>query len=90
MEELAKYAIYAVMAVVGWFVRVLWDAQKEMKDDMKKLELDIATNYTRRSDFKDLIGEMKADMREITAPLYKKLDKIEEYFIHKIREDHQQ
>lgn len=86
MEELIKYAVYGIMAVVGWFVRVLWDAQKEMQNDMKKLELDIATNYTRKSDFKDIIAELKEDMKEITQPLFKKLDKIEEYFIHRTKE----
>ena len=87
MEELVKYAVYGIMAVVGWFVRILWDAQKEMRDDLKKIELDIAANYTKRSDFKDVISELKDEMREVTAPLFKKLDKIEEYFIHMNREN---
>lgn len=52
---------------------------------MKKLELDIVNNYTKRNDFKEAISELKEEMREITQPLFKKLDKIEEYFIHKSR-----
>ena len=84
MEELIKYGVYALLAVSGWFLRVLWDAQKEMRNDLKKIELDIATNYTRRSDFKEVISEMKDEFKEITKPLYSKLDRIEEYILTNI------
>ena len=80
--EVLKWGAYVATAVVGWFVKVLWDAQKELRDDMKKIELNISENYTKKDDFKDVIFEIKHEFKELTQPLFRKLDRIEEYLLH--------
>jgi len=81
ISEVIKWAAYIIMGVIGWFVRVMWDAQKELRDDMKKIELNISENYTKRNDFRDAIAHLKDDFKEMSVPLFKKLDKIEEYIL---------
>ena len=80
--ELIKWAAYVMTGIMGWFIRVLWDAQKELREDMKKIELHISENYTKRNDFKEALNTMKEDWKEMTQPIFKKLDKIEEYLLH--------
>lgn len=35
----------AVLAVIGWFARQLWDSVKELQKDIHKLEVDLPTIY---------------------------------------------
>ena len=81
--ELIKWAAYILTGVLGWFIRVLWDAQKELREDMKRIELHMSENYTKRNDFKEAISDMRDDWKEMVQPLFKKLDKIEEYLLQK-------
>jgi len=80
--EVLKWGAYIAAAVIGWFVRILWGAQKDMMADMKKLELNLSENYTKKNDFKDVIGEMKFEFKELTQPLFKKLDRIEDFLLN--------
>lgn len=82
LMELTKWAAYVATAVVGWFVKVLWDAQKELREDMKYIELNILENYIKRNDFKDAIDSLKEDMKTITLPIFKKLDRIEDFLLN--------
>ena len=86
MEEIIKWGLYVLTGIMGWFIRILWDAQKELRDDMKKIELNLSEKYTKKEDFKEAIHNMKDDFKELTVPLFKKLDKIEEYLLHRNRD----
>jgi len=89
ISELFKWAAYLLTGIMGWFVRVLWDAQKELQEDMKKIELHISENYTKRNDFRDAIANLKNDFKEMSVPLFKKLDKIEEYILKRHMDHHE-
>lgn len=79
-------------AAVGWVLKVVWDAIKELKADMKQIERDLPDIYVRKDDFKaatkdmrDDIREVKSDMKEglrgineTLALLFKKLDRKED------------
>jgi len=82
MEDVIKWAAYVATGVVGWFVKILWDAQKELREDMKRIEIALSDKYIKKEDFKDVISDLKEDFKEMTQPLFKKLDKIEEYLLH--------
>jgi len=48
----------------GWVLKVIWDAIKELKSDIRQIERDLPEVYVRKDDFKEAIRDIKQDMRE--------------------------
>lgn len=58
-------------AALGWVMKVVWDAIKDLKADVKQIERDLPEVYVRKDDFKsamtdvkDVVKEVRADMKE--------------------------
>jgi len=51
-------------AVVGWMLKMIWEAIRDMRSEMKDLDRQMHEDFVRRDDFKEAIQEIKADMRE--------------------------
>lgn len=71
----------AMLSIVGWFTRQLWDAVKEMKKDLHAFKVQVPTLYATKSEISDQIREMKSDHREdmreikdICRQIFDKLD----------------
>lgn len=76
--EIIKWGAYALAGILGWFVRVLWTAQEEMRKDMNALERELPLAYVRRDEFKEVIKEVKDSFKEAINPVLRKLDRMEE------------
>lgn len=63
----------ATLAIIGWFARQIWDAVKELRRDLHKIEVDLPRNYVRRDD----LGEIKSLIQKIFDRLDQKVDKAE-------------
>jgi hypothetical protein len=50
-------------AVVGWALKMIWEAIKDMRTDIKDLDKQMHEDFVRRDDFKDAVREIKDDMR---------------------------
>jgi hypothetical protein len=64
-------------AALGWVLKVIWDAIKELKEDIKQIEHDLPEVYVRRDDFKELKHDMKDGFNKIDSTLgllFKKLE----------------
>jgi hypothetical protein len=68
-------------AAFGWVLKVVWDAIQELKRDLREIEKDVV----RRDDFKDIIKEIKDDMKDgfskidtTLGVLFKKIDHLNE------------
>lgn len=48
----------------GWILKMIWDAVSELRKDMKDLNREVNQDFVRREDFRQAIGEVKADMKE--------------------------
>jgi len=48
----------------GWVLKVIWDAIKELKTDIRQIERDLPEVYVRKDDFKEAVREIKQDMKE--------------------------
>jgi cell division protein FtsB len=75
--EIIKWGAYALAGILGWFVRVLWTAQEQMRKDFSELEKELPVYYIRREEFKESIKEMKEGLREAVHPVLSKLDKMD-------------
>lgn len=60
----------SALAIGGWFVRQMWDAVQNLKDDLKRIEVDMPTNYVR----KDEMASRFDRIEDLLDKLYEKLD----------------
>lgn len=52
-------------AAIGWILKVVWDAIRDLKLDLRAIEKDLPEIYVRKDDFKDAVHEIKTEMREM-------------------------
>lgn len=54
----------ALLAALGWFARELWDAVKELRRDMHRIEKDLPEIYARRDEMRETFKDVKQDMNQ--------------------------
>ena len=50
-------------AIVGWALKMIWEAIKEIRTDIRDLDSQMHNDFVRRDDFKDAVHEIKTDMK---------------------------
>ena len=66
-----------LVGVGGWFARQLWDAVKELKRDISKLELHISEKYVKKSDVETFKQDMDKRFDKLEYMMNKLIDKLE-------------
>ena len=61
--------------VLGWFLRELWAAVKELKADLAKLREEIPTYYVAKDDYRQDVRELKEMLNKLFDKLDTKSDK---------------
>ena len=74
-QSLFNILLGAILCAMGWYSRQLWDAVKELKQDIADIRVEIAKDYTPRNDFKDFASEIRAMFEIIRSKLEDKADK---------------
>lgn len=64
-----------VGAILGWFVKIIWDAIKELQKDMKETNQTIHEHYVRKEDYRIDIAEIRGMFNRIMDKLDSKVDK---------------
>jgi F0F1-type ATP synthase membrane subunit b/b' len=64
-------------ATIGWVMKVVWDAIKELKADMKQIERDLPEIYVRKDDFKTAMTDVKDVMKEFRADMKDGFSKVD-------------
>jgi peroxiredoxin len=65
----------ACLSVMGWFARQLWDSVQKLKEDIKKIEIDLPTSYAKKSDMESQYNKIEAMLEKIFDKLDTKVDK---------------
>jgi uncharacterized coiled-coil DUF342 family protein len=76
-QDLVNWLFTAVGFMFGWLMTILWNAIKDLKNDVKQIERDLPEIYVRRDDFKEAVSELKNDMRELRQDMkdgFRKID----------------
>lgn len=67
--------------IVGWMLKVIWEAIRDMRQELKALDQKMHDDFVRRDDFKEAIRDIKNDMKEgfnkvdtTLGLIFKKLD----------------
>jgi septation ring formation regulator EzrA len=58
-------------------LKVVWDAIKELKADMKQIERDLPEIYVRKDDFKAAMTDIKDDFKELKHDMKDGFNKID-------------
>jgi len=64
-QTLVNWVFTGFGAAIGWVLKVVWDAVRELRADMKQIERDLPEVYVRKDDFKVAMSDIKDDMREL-------------------------
>jgi len=66
IDQLMLWAGPILSAVIGWFLRELWAAVKELRSDLRELERD----FVRKDDYRSDINRV----HELLDKIYEKID----------------
>ena len=64
-------------AALGWVMKVVWDAIKDLKADVKQIERDLPEVYVRKDDFKVAVADIKDDFKELKHDMKDGFSKID-------------
>ena len=75
LNQIIQICLMVVMAVAGWFMRMLWTASQTLKDDLANLRVEMPKEYIRRDDYREDLGRIHELLEKIYDKLEKKADK---------------
>lgn len=73
--EAITYLLSIITMGLGWWLRMTWDAQKELRRDLGAIERALPDIYVRRDDFNRRFDELFDLVRRIDEKLDGKADK---------------
>jgi hypothetical protein len=65
----------AVLSAFGWFARELWAAVQALKEDVKRIEVDLPMSYVRKSEIESRFDRLEVILDRIMDKLDTKVDK---------------
>jgi hypothetical protein len=74
-QPLINAALGVILAGIGWFARQIWEAVKELREDLHRIEVDLPSTYVKRVDYAQDLIEIKALLQKIFDRLEQKVDK---------------
>jgi hypothetical protein len=74
-QALLNIVLSCASIVLGWFLREMWAAVKELKADLAKLREELPKDYVTKDDFRQDIREFKEMLNKLFDRLDTKVDK---------------
>jgi len=74
-QNIINIGIGAALSIMGWFARQLWDSVQKLKCDIQRIEVDLPTNYVKKSDMETQFNKIEAMLEKIFDKLDAKVDK---------------
>lgn len=74
-QSLINYLIGGCLALLGWLGRTLWDAVGSLKDDLKRIEVDLPTTYVKKTELDNRLDKIETILDKIWDRLESKVDK---------------
>ena len=62
-QNLINWLVAASGGLFGWLMKMLWDAVKDLKKDIRQIERDLPDLYVRKDDWRTSIHDLKDDMQ---------------------------
>lgn len=74
-QQLINAGMAVISGLIGWLVKAVWDAVRDLRADLKQIERDLPHSYVRRDDFNGALADIKAMLNRIFDRLENKADK---------------
>ena len=74
-QLLIDITLGAVLTVMGWVAKELWNTLREMSREIHEIRQEMPTKYVMRSDYKDDLNEITSMLNKIFDQLHAKADK---------------
>ena len=74
-QEIINLIITGAGAIISWFLKSMWEAVRDLKNDIRDIEAEIHTKYVTKDDYKTDIAEIKDILKQIFQKLDTKADK---------------
>jgi hypothetical protein len=74
-QSTINLALSAVLCVIGWFARQLWEAVQSLKDDLHRIEADMPKTYVLKDDMDKRMDHIEDMFKRIYDKLDAKQDK---------------
>ena len=74
-QEVINLIISGVGAIIGWILKTIWDALKDLKDDIRVIENEMHVQYIRRDEVQKNFDDVRNDLKEIYGILRDQLSK---------------
>jgi len=74
-QTLINIGAGTLLGTFGWFARELWDAMKNIKKDIQRLEVKLAREYTTHADMNSRFDKIEGILERIFDKIDKKADK---------------
>ncbi len=76
-QSIINLAFGCVGTLFGWILKVVWDSVTTLQAETKQITKDLHANYVRKDDFRDVMTEVREEMREMRSVLTRIFDKLE-------------
>lgn len=70
-------AVSVIFLLSGWFIRTIYDAIRDLKEDIREVEREIHNKYVRKDDYREDMAQIREelkDIKRIMGSIYDKLD----------------
>jgi hypothetical protein len=74
-QDVFNYIVGSLLALLGWLGRTLWDAVARLKDDLKRIEVDLPSTYVKKTELESRLDKIEAVLDKIWYKLDSKADK---------------
>lgn len=74
-QQLINWTFGIIAAGLGWFARVLWEADRELRADLAKLREELPKEYVRRLDIESRFDKIDQSLERLYDKLDGKADK---------------
>mgnify|MGYP003337011809 FL=1 len=64
-QQFLNWVYSGILMAFGWFAKTLWDADKEIRDDLMKLREELPKEYVSKDDYRDDIREIKDMLKQL-------------------------
>lgn len=76
-QTFINWLFAAFGAAVGWVLKIILDALRELRCDIKQIEKDLPKIYVRKDDFKSVVTDIKESINYIKIDMKEEFDKID-------------
>lgn len=77
LQVLFNGAVSVIFLLSGWFIRTIYDAIRDLKEDLREVEREIRDKYLRKDDYREDMSQIREelkDIKRIMGSIYDKLD----------------